>query len=747
MLQKSVELYDRISAETGYEADWRKVGSLRLACSNDRMLELHRLATMAQSFGLELHVITPREAKELFPYLDIKDVQGAAYIPSDGYVDPAGLAQAIAAGARKQGADIRQGVEVLDFDVATVPRTGRQRVTAVRTASGTWTAEQSITIASGMWSKELGRKLGLSIPSCAVEHQYIVTEPIEGMPRNLPTLRDPDRLVYYKPDAGGRLLMGGYEHNTVPFGEQGIPGPFVRQLLPENHERFAPLAELATKVTPVVGEVGVRTFLNGPIPSSADGDFVLGRPAGFDNVFVAAGIFYGIAAGGGAGEMMAEWILRGEPSLDLWPSDIRRFSAFQTSRAYMYPRAVEHYAHHYKLRYPNAESESARNLRRSPLHDKLAARGAVFGSKNGWERPLWFAPAGVAAVDQLAWLSPGWKAHVAEEHRAVRERVALIDQTSFAKFELVGPGALADINALCVSNMDRPVGSVIYTQLCNDRGGIEADLTITRLADNHFYIVTGASFGLHDSDWIRRHIDAATTVLVDVTSAWSVINLAGPLARDVLAQVAEEDVSNASFPFGSMRQLHLGAAPVRALRIGYVGELGWELHIPTEFAAYVFELLEAAGAQHGIANVGYRAIESCRLEKGYLYWSSDINSDSNPYEAGLGPRVHLKSKKDFKGRAALERHKESRTRQLCTFVCDQDIPVFGGETIFLDGNVVSLATSAGFGFTTQKTIMYGYLPVALDDRTNFEVGTLGSRYPITKVAGPLYDPDNSRLKA
>ncbi len=738
MLQRSVEMYERLEAETGLICDWKQTGSLRLAASSDRMLEAKRLTSMAHSFGLEMQVITPSEAKDLFPYISTEGLYGAAFIPSDGHVDPGGLCLSIAAGARLFGADLRQGVKVLDFQVA------NGRISGVETSEGLWEAE-TITLASGMWSRELGAKLGLTIPACAVEHQYIVTEPIPDFPDDLPTLRDPDRLVYYKPDAGGRLVIGGYEDDTLPFGERGIPGDFVRQLLPDNLDRFAPLAEMAAITTPVVNEVGIRQVINGPIPYSADGDFVMGPAPGFDNLMLATGFLYGIAAGGGAGEMIAEWITEGRPSLDLWPLDNRRFGPHHGTRAFMYPRAVEHYAHHYKMRYPGAEAEAARNLRLSPLYERLKAKGAVYGSKNGWERPLWFAPDGVIPKDQLDFLDPGWKTFVTDEHKAVRQGVALCDQSSFAKFELVGPGALAAIENLAVSNMNKPVGAVIYTQLCNSGGGIEADVTITRLAENHFYIVTGAGFGVHDSDWIRRNLPA-DAILLEVTSARAVINLMGPRARDVLAQASESDVSNAAFPFATLRDIFIGTAPVRAIRIGYVGELGWEFHVPTEFAAHVYDLLCQSGADYGIRDVGYRAIEGLRLEKGYLYWSADITPDYTPVEAGLGARVHLKTKGSFNGREALQAQKTGQImRKLCCFTSDNMLPLFGGEPILHGGKVVSLATSAGFGFTVGKSILYGYLDADLWEQEGFELEAFGERYQIQRAQAPLYDPENKRL--
>lgn len=744
MLKRSVAMYDRLEQETGMAFDWKKVGSLRLAATKDRLLEAKRLTTMARSFDLEMEIITAAEAKDLFPYIDADGLEGAAFIPSDGHLDPASLCQAIAAGARKHGAHIRQGIRVTDFDI----RDGR--ITKVMTTDGDYEAE-TVVLAAGMWSRELAAKLGVTVPACAVEHQYIVTEPLPDPERvrNLPTLRDPERLVYYKPDAGGRLVIGGYEEGTLPFGDRGIPGDFVRQLLPDNLDRFAPLAELAGKVTPIINEVGIRQVINGPIPYSADGDFVMGWAPGLGNLMLCTGFLYGIAAGGGAGEMIAEWILDGSPSLDLWPLDVRRFSPHHATRSFMYPRAVEHYAHHYKMRYPGQEAQTARALRLSPLYDRLKDHGAVYGSKNGWERPLWFAPEGVSPVDQLAFIDPGWKTYAAQEHQAVREGVALIDQSSFAKFELIGPGALDAIQRIAVSNMDKPLGTVIYTQLCNTNGGIEADVTVTRTGTDRFYIVTGSGFGVHDSDWITRALPRDGSVhLIEVTSAKAVINICGPKARDVLQQVSENDVSNTAFPFGTAQNIIVGAATLQAVRIGYVGELGWELHIPTEFARHVYDRLWQAGQPHGIRDVGYRAIESLRLEKGYLYWSADITPDYSPVEAGLGFRVHLESKGDFTGRAVLEAQKSNGTEQrLCTFVCDRNLPTTGGETILQNGGTVSVASSAGFGHTIAKTIIYGYLPTPMMSETGFELEVFGERHGIRRVDGPLYDPINTRLKA
>ena len=741
MLKKSVEMYDRLQNEDGMSFDWKKTGSLRLAANEDRLLEAKRLTTMAQSFDLEMSMIGPSEAKELFPLIEQKELLGAAFIPSDGHVDPASLCQAIATVARNQGAEIRQGVKVVDFK-----KQGR-RIVEVVTTGGNYKAE-NIILATGMWSRELGQRLGIRIPACAVEHQYIVTESTGLDLSNYPTLRDPERLVYYKPDVGGRLVVGGYEDDTLPFGSPTIPGDFVRQLLPENLDRFLPLAELAGEITPVLNKVGIRQIINGPIPYSADGDFIMGWQPGFDNLMLATAFLYGIAAAGGAGEMIAEWVLEGSPSLDLWPLDVRRFGPHHGTQKFMYPRAVENYAHHYKMRYPGQEHESARQVRLSPLYEKLKEFGAVYGSKNGWERPLWFAPEGVAPVDQLDFLEPGWRKYVSEEHRAVRERVALIDQTSFAKFEIFGAGALGFLQTLCVSNMDKPIGSVLYTQMCNSHGGIEADVTFIRLSSDHFYMVTGSGFGVHDSEWLKSKFPADGTIhLIEVTSGKAVINVVGPQSRDLLSKVSESDVSGEAIPFATAKEIIIGAAPVLASRIGYVGELGFELHIPSEFAIHVYKELWQAGQEMEIANVGYRAIESLRMEKGYLYWSGDISPDYSPLEAGLGFRVHFDLKGEFLGRQALESQmKNGLDRKLFTFISEQFLPLTGGETILESGRVVSLATSAAYGFTVKKTIIRGYLDRLYWGKTEFTVEVFGQRYPVKLASSPVYDPKNLALK-
>jgi sarcosine dehydrogenase len=744
MLEQSVEMYRGLEAETGQAVDWNEVGSLRLACSPDRVLELKRLTTMAKSFGLPMEIISAAQAQALFPLMSTEDVLAAAFLPTDGYIDPASVTQAIAKGARMRGATI-----IEDTKVTSITVDGR-RVTKVHTSQGDIECEMLVN-AAGMWGLEVGRLAGVRVPAFAVEHQYVLTGPIAEMDaadiRRMPTLRDPDHLVYYKPDGQG-LLVGGYEPDTLAFATDGIPVPFQRQLLDPNLDRFEQLAVLAAKRTPAIERAGIRTVVNGPIPYSADADFVMGRTPELDNFYVATGFLYGIAAGGGAGKMMAEWMLEGRPSLDLWPLDVRRFAFHHTTKHFMYPRAVELYGHHYKLSAPGSEKLSARGIRRSPLHDTLKAQGAVFGSRGGWERPNWFATAGAEAVDQPSFTKPNWFDPVGLEHQAVRERVALIDQSSFAKFEISGPGALAAVQWLSVANMDRTVGSITYTQLCNERGGVECDLTMVRTAPDRWYVVTGAAFGAHDMGWIRANSPADGSITIrDLTSSRAVINVCGPKSRDVLQAICEDDVSNAAFRYATARDITVGSAPVLAMRIGYTGELGWELHVPTEYAAHVYEMLWDAGQRFGIANVGYRAIDRLRLEKGYVYWSTDVTPDTTPWEAGLGWRVDLK-KGDFCGRDALVAQQSAGVpQQLSTFTLEAMAYPVGGEAILADGKVVGFTTSANFGHTISKPIVYGYLPAELAERTDFVIEVYGEPIPATRRDGPLFDPANARLRS
>jgi sarcosine dehydrogenase len=741
MLKYSVELYDTLEAETGLTTGWKQVGCLHLACTEDRMRELERGATTARSFGLEMHMISAREALELFPLLNIEGVIGAAFMPSDGQADPSGLTMALAKGATGRGVKIRTGTSVTGFDI------DRSRVTAVRTDKGTISCE-TVVNAAGMWARELGAAAGVNVPVVPFQHQYLVTEPIDGIPPDLPTIRDKDGLIYYKEEVGG-LVMGGYERDGIPWAVDGIPKGFTQELLDPDFDHFMPLSEAAMFRTPCLAEAGIARLVNGPEAFTPDGNCILGPSVELANYFVAAGFnAFGIAAGGGAGRMLAEWIIEGEPSLDLWPLDIRRFGDHHRSTRYNVARTGEIYGKHYTISWPFEEHESARGIRRSPLAPHLERNGAVFGAKYGWERPLWFAPAGVERKDELTFGLPNWFKYVGEEHRAVREQAAVIDQSSFNKFELEGPGALSFLNRIASNQMDRPPGSVVYTQLCNDRGGIEADITVTRIAEDRFFIVSGTAFGARDRSWISRSLPSDGSVrLHDVTSAYAVLNVCGPESRRLMEKVSSADFSNDAFPFACWRPITVGCSPARCLRITYVGELGYELYIPTEYACHAYETLMEAGDGR-LRDAGYRVIESLRLEKGYRYWGKELSPDYTPFDAGLGYCVAM-NKPDFRGKAALSAMLERGPEwKLCCFTLDTEQPMllYGGETISHDGNVCGVVTSGGYGYTVGRTIAYGYLPTEKADVTEgYAIEVFRRVIPAVRHNRALYDPERTRI--
>jgi sarcosine dehydrogenase len=741
LMQNSVELYGRLEQETGQAIEWHPAGSLRLASSEARWSELKRSLTTARSFGFEIYDLSPKEAQDKFPLITLDGIVGALFIPSDGYVDPSSLTQALAKGARTRGVRIHEGVLVTGFT-----RKDR-RITQVATNQGTITCEIVVN-AAGMWARQIGQMAGARVPAGVVEHQYMVTEKSQKVPKGLPTLRDPDKIFYLKPDVGA-LVVGGWEKNTVPFGSRGVPFEFGRELLPSNFERFEQVIMPAAERIPTLNEMGIRSLINGPIPISPDGEPIMGLAPELDNFYVACGFTSGIAASGGAGRAMAQWILNGAPDLDLWAFDIRRFGYHHMSQRYIDERAVESYWRYYQIHWPVEEMRSGRGGRRSPLYQTLASQGAVFGSRFGWERPNWFAPARVLAADEPSFEGrPNWFDAVALEHKAVRERVALIDQTSFTKFDISGPGAFAALQRIAANDLAKPPGAVTYTQLCNVRGGIEADLTMIRLAEDSFYVVTGSGFGIRDSHWIATHLPRdGSVVMQDVTSSRAVINLCGPLSRQVLERATDDDVSNTAFPYMHAREIRIGFAPVLAVRITYVGELGWELHIPTEYAQHVYERLWEIGRAFGIVNAGYRAIETLRLEKRYLYWGADISPDYNPYEAGLGFCVAL-SKGEFIGREALARIKaEGPKRRLCCFLLDKPAPVYGGEAIRRAGHVLGVTSSGGFGHTIGKSIVFGYVAAADSGHTDYEIETFGKVVPATRSPAVPYDSERKRILA
>lgn len=749
LLGESVKLYRSLEAETGLATGWKMNGGLRLACNQERWTEVKRQATTARSFGLEMHLLTPREAQDLWPLMQIDDLIGAAFLPTDGQANPSDITQSLAKGARMHGAKIFEDTPVTSIEV-----TGG-RASAVHTAQGR-IATEAVIVCCGQWSRTLCATVGVNVPLVSVEHQYMVTEAIPGTPKNLPTLRDPDRLTYYKEEVGG-LVMGGYEPNPIPWAMQGIPENFSYQLLNSNWEHFEPIMELAIGRVPALATAGVKTLINGPESFTPDGNFILGEAPELAGLFVGAGFnAFGIASGGGAGKMLAEWVAGGEPSADLWPVDIRRFGPPHRDTGWVRTRTLEAYAKHYTMAWPAEEYQSARPLRRSPLYARLEQAGACFGEKLGWERPNWFAAPGETPADIYTFEKPNWFAAVAREHLNTRRNVTLFDETSFAKFLFTGRDAEAALSWICANDISGPPGSLTYTQMCNARGGIEADLTIARLEERQFYITTGTGFATHDSSWITRNIPKGMDAhLLDVTSAYATLALMGPNARAVLQKTTTDDLSNAAFPFGTARTIAVAGARVTALRITYVGELGWELHIPTEFALTVYDALMAAGAAHGIAPGGYRAIESLRLEKFYRAWGSDIGPDHTPLEAGLRPFVKLKKPIPFLGRVALEAQAAGvLKKRLACFTTDHPgVILLGRETIYRNNVRVGWLTGGGFGHTIGKPIGFGYVRNHEGVSNEFlttgtyelEVATL--RVPATLHMAPLVDPKMEQIKA
>ncbi len=748
LLKYSVELYGGLEAETGLATGWKRNGGLRLACNAERMTEIRRQATTAHSFGLEMHLLGPREAQDLWPLMEVSDVAGAAYLPTDGQANPADIAQSLAKGARQGGAVIVENCPVTGIKLE------RGRAVGVATASGEVAAEAVVNCA-GQWAREVGRLAGVNVPLVSLQHQYMVTEPIEGVGRDLPTLRDPDRLIYFKEEVGG-LVMGGYEPDPKAWAEEGIPPGFEFSLLDSDFDHFEQLMEQALARVPALQAAGVKQLVNGPESFTPDGNFILGEAPEVRRFFVGAGFnAYGIAAGGGAGKALAEWIVGGEPPMDLWPVDIRRFGPPHRSVDWVRARTLELYGKHYTMSWPHEEHVSARPERVSPLYALLKDEGACFGEKLGWERPNWFARAGETPRDVYSYGRQNWFEAVGREHRAAREDAALFDQSSFAKFLLAGPDAAAALGWICANRVDRPAGSLTYTQMLNPRGGIECDLTVARLAEDRFYIVTGTGFASHDFSWIERNIpEGCRASLVDLTSGFAVLSLMGPRSRDVLAAVTPDDVSNAAFPFATWRAITIGGAPLRALRITYVGELGWELHIPTEHALAVYRRLVTAGAAHGLVNAGYRSIESLRLEKGYRAWGSDIGPDHTPLEAGLGWAVKLDGDRDFNGREALlaQQAKPLAKRFACFTLDDPEVVLLGRETLYRDGQRVGWLTSAGWGYTVGKNIGYGYVrnPDGIDDDFlfggSYELEVACQRLACKIHRDALYDPAMARVK-
>ncbi|HEX3360488.1 MAG TPA: FAD-dependent oxidoreductase [Solirubrobacterales bacterium] len=761
MMMHSVDLYRRIGSESDFDPGWTECGGIRLASTEERMEELRRQAGWAKTFGLPLELISAEEAKELFPLMSPEGVLGAAWLPTDGYIDPSQLTYALADGARRGGCRIFTNTRVTGIEV----KGGRVR--GVRTEEGDIAAEVVVD-AGGMFAAEIARMAGVRVPLLPMSHQYLVTQPLDAVReargsgadrRSLPTLRDPDWLVYYREDGDG-LVMGGYERRSQPAflpngtgGFDAIPPDFNGRLLEEDWDRFEEITRNSERRVPAMSEIKVTKLINGPEAFTPDNEFCLGESevAGF---FICAGFCaHGLAGAGGIGKVVAEWIVEGEPSLDLWHMDIRRFGAAYRSPSYTHKRIRETYETYYDIRYPNHERSAGRPLRIAAANIWHREHGAAFGEKSGWERVNWYEPHAADGDEELrpyGWAGRNWSPAIGVEHRACRERVAIFDESSFAKLEIEGPGAADFLEGLCDNRVARGVGRITYTQMLNRRGGIECDFTVSRLGEERFGIVTGTAFGNHDLGWMRRHLpDDGSVRIADVTSPWSCFGVWGPRARDVLQPLTPADLSNDAFPYMSLREITVGDVPVRALRVTYVGELGWELYCPTEYGLGLWRAIWEAGTEHGIVAGGYRAIDSMRLEKGYRVWGADITPDETPEEGGVGFCVKL-DKGDFVGRDALVAAAEDgpRHRLACIVLDDPRRVALGNEPVRVDSDVVGRVTSGGYGYTVERSIAYAYLPASLAvPGTPVAIEIFGRWVDGEIAAEPLFDQAGERIRS
>jgi dimethylglycine dehydrogenase len=739
----STELYQRLEVETGQAVGFHRPGSLRLASVPDRMDEYRRHRGKARTIGLPFEVVGPDDIRRLHPLVETRGVLGAVWNPEDGHVDPTSVTQALVKGARDRGVRVHR----------------HTRVTALeRTPGGEWRIGtdrgdflvEVVVNAAGTWAREVGHLVDLDLPIVAMEHQYLVTETIPeiaALDREVPLLREVDVSYYLRQEAQG-LLLGPYERGAKPFGVGGIPPGFGADLLPPDPERLRSIVEGAMARVPALGRAGIARIVNGPITYTPDGNPLLGPAFGLPDFWLACGFSFGITQAGGAGQYLAEWIVEGQPTIDLWELDPRRYGAYATEH-YAVARCIDIYEDEYAIVYPQDDRRPGRPARTSPLHDRFRDAGAVFGVRNGWERPYWFAPAGTEPRDRPSFRRTNWFDAVGKEARAVRERAGVLELSSFSKYEIHGPGAEAFLDRLCANRLPR-LGRIALSQLLTARGTIEGDVTVTRLAPERFLVLSASVAELHDLDWLRRHapVDGSVTI-ENVTARWGVLILAGPRARDILGRITDADLSNGAFPWFSAREIQAGSAPVRALRINFVGELGWELHHPVEYQVGLYETLRRAGEDVGLVDFGLRAMDSLRLEKAYRAWSSDINTEVTPLEAGLERFVAF-DKGDFIGRAALLRQRREGVRKrLATLEVDaDDADCWGNEALWAGDRVVGITTSGGYGYWLGRSLVVAYLDAELArPGTRLAVEILGDRRPAVVLAEPPFDPENHRPRS
>jgi heterotetrameric sarcosine oxidase gamma subunit len=752
LVQYSTQLYAELEAETGLSAGYKQCGGVTVARSPERMVQLQRTAATAAAFNMECHLLTPQEALEKYPVMQVDDLVGAIWLPGDGKANPTDLTGSLAKGARMRGAQVFERVRV------TAVNTDRGRVTGVETEQGTIEAEVVVNCA-GQWAKQVGGLAGVNVPLHSAEHFYVVTEPFEGVHPGLPVLRDPDGYTYFKEEVGG-LVVGGFEPEAKPWvSPDQIPYPFEFALLEEDWEHFAILMDNALLRIPALNETGIRKFYNGPESFTPDNQFILGEAPEVANFYVGAGFnSVGIASAGGAGRALAEWIVNASPTSDLTGVDIRRFAKFNGNVHWLHDRVSEVLGLHYEIPWPNREMKTARPFRRSPVHHLMEEANANFGSRMGWERVNFFAPAGEDPVIEYDWGKQNWLPWSAAEQTSTRTGVTVFDQTSFSKYILKGPDAEAALQWLCTADVAVPLGRSVYTGMLNERGTYESDVTVTRVAHDEYLIVSSAATTERDKDHIRKHIPAGlNATLFDITSSTAVFGVMGPRSRDLLSKLTRSDLSNDAFPFGDSQEIELGYATVRATRITYVGELGWELYVPAEFAVGVYQDLMEAGAEFDVAKGGYYAIESMRLEKGYRAFGRELTPDYNPVEAGLLFACKLKSDIAFLGREALEKAKaEGPRRRLVSFVVEDPEPMmWGGELVLRDGKVAGQVVSAAWGETLGAAVGLAYLwtadasTVTLDwvRDGKYEVNVGGDLFPVAVSTKPLYDPANERIRS
>jgi 4-methylaminobutanoate oxidase (formaldehyde-forming) len=744
----SADLYVKLEAETGVATGMRQVGSITVALTEERKHEIYRQASLARAFDVDVREISPAEAKEMYPHLNISGVVGAVHLPLDGQCDPANIAMALAKGARQRGAMIVENVKVSEV------RTRNGRVAGVSWERGSerGTIESDIVVnCAGMWARELGARNGVAIPLHACEHFYLVTEPIPGLSR-LPVLRVPDECAYYKEDAG-KMMLGAFEPVAKPWGMAGIPEDFCFDQLPEDFAHFEPILEMGVNRMPMLGTAGIHTFFNGPESFTPDDRYYLGEAPELRGYWVAAGYnSIGIVSSGGAGMALAQWINDGEAPFDLWEVDIRRVQPFQKNRDYLKERVSETLGLLYADHFPYRQMTTARGVRRSPLHEHLKTRGAVFGEVAGCERANWFARDGQEREYRYSWKRQNWFDNQREEHLAVRNGIGLFDMTSFGKIRVEGRDAPAFLQRLCANDVDVLPGRIVYTQMLNGKAGIESDLTVSRLSETAFLLVVPGATLQRDLAWLRSHLADEFVVITDVTAAESVLCLMGPKSRELIQKVSPNDFSNAKNPFGTFQEIEIGMGLARAHRVTYVGELGWELYVSTDQAAHMFEAIETAGEEFGLKLCGLHALDSCRIEKAFRHFGHDITDEDHVLEAGLGFALKT-AKGDFIGRdAVLRKQDEGLSRRLVQFRLADPAPLlFHNEAIVRDGRIVGTITSGNYGHHLGGAIGLGYVPCRGESEADvlssaYEIEIAGERFTAEASLKPMYDPKAERVR-